>query len=84
MVWLILCIAISAAIGGWVLREFAEPTLGMTDEDTLVLLAWEAGELSEGQVARALERHRVDARTARDYAVREGVRIVARRKRAVQ
>lgn len=84
MIWLILFIAITAGLGGWVLRELVEPTLGMTDEDALVILAWEAGELSEGQVSHALERHSIDARTARDYCVREGVRVAERRKRAAQ
>ena len=44
-------------------------------EDALILLAWEAGELSEGQAAKALGVDRVTARDRRLSAVERGHNI---------
>lgn len=34
-------------------------------EDTAILLAWEAGDITEGQATKALGMHRVEAREAK-------------------
>ncbi len=47
-------------------------------EDALIMLAWEAGELSEGQVARALALDRVSARVMKLEATRKGAEIGTR------
>jgi len=44
-------------------------------ENTLVLLAWEAGELSEGQVSKLLGVHRIEARGMRIAAIERGREI---------
>ena len=41
-------------------------------EDALILLAWEAGELSEGQAAKALDVDRVTARDRRLAGISHG------------
>lgn len=41
-----------------------------------VLLAWEAAEITETQALRAIGKVRVEAREERDYAIKNGVRIV--------
>lgn len=47
-----------------------------TDAENLgLLLLWEAGELSEGQVARALDIDRVTLRTMRDGAMAEAMQF---------
>lgn len=79
MIWWMLLLAIAAGAGGWSLRSLCVHDL--TDEDVLILLAWEAGELSEGQVAKVLRRQRVDARAMREYALLEGVEVFERRRR---
>lgn len=45
-------------------------------EDALVLVAWEAAELSEGQVAKILGCSRIEARDKRIAAIRQG-RLIA-------
>lgn len=52
--------------------------LSVTDDEALlvavlILLAWEAGKLSEGQVCRALKIDRLTAREQRDEMVKRGV-----------
>jgi hypothetical protein len=42
-------------------------------EDLKILLAWECGELSEGQVSKALKIDRISARKMRDDFVAEGI-----------
>jgi len=44
-------------------------------EDALIILAWQAGELSEGQAARALGLDRVTARDRRIAAIERGQEI---------
>jgi len=44
-------------------------------EDALIMLAWEAGELSEGQVVVALEADRIDQRQKRIDAIRMGAEL---------
>lgn len=46
-------------------------------ENTQILLAWSAGLLSEGQVCAALNLDRVVARTMKDCAVNEGIKLAA-------
>ena len=44
-------------------------------ENALLLIAWEAAELSEGQVASALKLDRVSLRKMRDDAIKAGCEI---------
>jgi hypothetical protein len=45
-------------------------------ENLQIILAWEAGELSEGQAAKALEVDRVTARDMRLRAIQAGARLI--------
>lgn len=44
-------------------------------EDALIILAWQAGRLSEGQAMRALATDRIGAREERDAAIDRGTEI---------
>lgn len=46
-------------------------------ENAQILLAWEAAQLSEGQVARILDIDRVSLRMMREGAIAEGMNIAA-------
>lgn len=46
-------------------------------ENTQMLMAWEAGLLSEGQVSAALSLDRVAVRIMKDDAINAGVRLAA-------
>lgn len=45
-------------------------------EDLKILLAWEAGELSEGQAMKALGVDRVSARVKKQEAIKEGAALL--------
>lgn len=51
-------------------------------EDLKILLAWEAGELSEGQASKILGIDRIAARIKRDEAVADGIAYVESRQSA--
>ncbi len=44
-------------------------------EDAVIVLAWEAGELSEGQATKALGTDRLSARERRDELIADGLKI---------
>lgn len=49
-------------------------------EDAVICLAWEAGELTEGQAVAALGEDLIGARTKRDALIGKGVILAARLK----
>jgi len=53
-------------------KQPATPPHTVEWQTATILLAWEAGELSEGAVARALQLGRVECRMLRDYWISQG------------
>lgn len=56
-------------------RQMSYQVANMT---TLILLAWEAGELSEGDVAAAIGLDRIDVREMKSAAIQSAVSLAKR------
>lgn len=72
-----------AVIAITAMAEFADQLLAERDAEIerdikhqLILLAWEAGEISEGQVMKALGRSRIEVRGIRDVSVEAGIKAM--------
>jgi hypothetical protein len=78
MIFWLLVLAATSALMGWAARGLWETEL--VDEDVLILLAWETGELREDLACEALDRDRRAVMAMRRYAALEGVEAALRRR----
>jgi hypothetical protein len=80
MIFWLLVLAATGALMGWAARGLWDCEL--VDEDVLILLARETGELRDDLACEALDRDRRSVEAMRRYAALEGVEVALRRRAA--